>query len=130
MAGFDLSSGFLFARWRRDLFHRCRGRSGVFWDLSVGVKKLHRRLGFRDRKSTRLNSSHTVTSYAVFGLKKKLHQVQEPRRDLLPTPDPIVPGERATVQPELTPPANTLVNSYGHSVPRSGPRRMQERRPA
>src|SRR5215204_7001207 len=27
----------------------------------------------RDRKSTRLNSSHTVTSYAVFCLKKKKH---------------------------------------------------------
>src|SRR5436190_17399316 len=26
---------------------------------------------FRDRKSTRLNSSHTVISYAVFCLKKK-----------------------------------------------------------
>src|SRR5438034_5520348 len=31
-----------------------------------------RRLGaWRDRKSTRLNSSHTVISYAVFCLKKK-----------------------------------------------------------
>src|SRR5260221_9597089 len=29
------------------------------------------RVGFRDRKSTRLNSSHTVISYAVFCLKKK-----------------------------------------------------------
>src|SRR5260221_3820442 len=29
------------------------------------------RLAFRDRKSTRLNSSHTVISYAVFCLKKK-----------------------------------------------------------
>src|SRR5438034_11521805 len=28
-------------------------------------------LGFGDRKSTRLNSSHTVISYAVFCLKKK-----------------------------------------------------------
>src|SRR5438132_7762396 len=28
-------------------------------------------LKVRDRKSTRLNSSHTVTSYAVFCLKKK-----------------------------------------------------------
>src|SRR5260221_8558859 len=28
---------------------------------------------FRDRKSTRLNSSHTVISYAVFCLKKKEH---------------------------------------------------------
>src|SRR5260221_140645 len=27
-----------------------------------------------DRKSTRLNSSHTVISYAVFCLKKKIHQ--------------------------------------------------------
>src|SRR5438034_3808442 len=29
------------------------------------------RSGSRDRKSTRLNSSHTVISYAVFCLKKK-----------------------------------------------------------
>src|SRR5436190_9844631 len=29
-----------------------------------------------DRKSTRLNSSHTVTSYAVFCLKKKNKRVQ------------------------------------------------------
>src|SRR5947207_15176868 len=28
----------------------------------------------RDRKSTRLNSSHTVISYAVFCLKKKRHE--------------------------------------------------------
>src|SRR5437588_8756651 len=28
-------------------------------------------VGVRDRKSTRLNSSHTVISYAVFCLKKK-----------------------------------------------------------
>src|SRR5438132_10816258 len=30
-----------------------------------------------DRKSTRLNSSHTVISYAVFCLKKKKHQLQQ-----------------------------------------------------
>src|SRR2546426_9369004 len=36
-----------------------------------GVKDiLHRRIGL-DRKSTRLNSSHLVISYAVFCLKKK-----------------------------------------------------------
>src|SRR5436190_4882532 len=29
--------------------------------------------GGRDRKSTRLNSSHTVISYAVFCLKKKIN---------------------------------------------------------
>src|SRR5256885_11582824 len=31
----------------------------------------HRRRSARDRKSTRLNSSHLVISYAVFCLKKK-----------------------------------------------------------
>src|SRR5690606_42105026 len=31
----------------------------------------HRRSGTRDRKSTRLNSSHVKISYAVFCLKKK-----------------------------------------------------------
>src|SRR5260221_10534442 len=35
------------------------------------VRELRERLGDRDRKSTRLNSSHTVISYAVFCLKKK-----------------------------------------------------------
>src|SRR5260221_2201400 len=34
--------------------------------------KLHR-AAQQDRKSTRLNSSHTVTSYAVFCLEKKKH---------------------------------------------------------
>ena len=33
-----------------------------------------------DRKSTRLNSSHTVISYAVFCLKKKKKTHQYPRR--------------------------------------------------
>src|SRR5438034_3277868 len=32
----------------------------------------------RDRKSTRLNSSHTVISYAVFCLKKKKKQKKTP----------------------------------------------------
>src|SRR5260221_6610268 len=34
----------------------------------------------RDRKSTRLNSSHTVISYAVFCLKKKKANVWDQRR--------------------------------------------------
>src|SRR5438034_3520768 len=33
-------------------------------------------LGVLDRKSTRLNSSHTVISYAVFCLKKKKKQIK------------------------------------------------------
>src|SRR2546426_5597703 len=34
-------------------------------------RRCHRAHGERDRKSTRLNSSHLVISYAVFCLKKK-----------------------------------------------------------
>src|SRR5438034_8039813 len=48
-------------------------------DHFLGVIGLIRTLGLQarvepiDRKSTRLNSSHTVISYAVFCLKKKIH---------------------------------------------------------
>src|SRR5256885_4678374 len=44
----------------------------------IGVKD---RAAYRDRKSTRLNSSHLVISYAVFCLKKK--HVRDPVVDLL-----------------------------------------------
>src|SRR5436190_9730286 len=44
-----------------------RGPRGAAQDRSG----LARSGGARDRKSTRLNSSHTVISYAVFCLKKK-----------------------------------------------------------
>src|SRR5256885_12019355 len=41
--------------------------------------------GERDRKSTRLNSSHLVISYAVFCLKKKKHRNDaDSRRSALP----------------------------------------------
>src|SRR5258708_25249287 len=39
------------------------------WDLDVTLSWLF--LGMLDRKSTRLNSSHQIISYAVFCLKKK-----------------------------------------------------------
>src|SRR5690606_39719803 len=35
------------------------------------AKHLHNHFGIKDRKSTRLNSSHVKISYAVFCLKKK-----------------------------------------------------------
>src|SRR5260221_1985738 len=41
------------------------------WRDNVFVERLWRCPCWRDRKSTRLNSSHTVISYAVFCLKKK-----------------------------------------------------------
>src|SRR5256885_3706317 len=37
----------------------------------IGRENLRKRLEPQDRKSTRLNSSHLVISYAVFCLKKK-----------------------------------------------------------
>src|SRR5258707_8646567 len=44
------------------------------------------RLEDRDRKSTRLNSSHANISYAVFCLKKKKIDA---KKDLIPDPEPI-----------------------------------------
>src|SRR2546430_6727263 len=46
----------------REIASRARGNDG---------RLLPSRLGRRDRKSTRLNSSHSQISYAVFCLKKK-----------------------------------------------------------
>src|SRR2546430_4028554 len=51
-------------RWRLDALHPARDGDGV-----VAMGDVERR--FRDRKSTRLNSSHSQISYAVFCLKKK-----------------------------------------------------------
>src|SRR5205807_10265140 len=45
-------------------------RRGLRTDPGAGPADLGRRAGI-DRKSTRLNSSHLVISYAVFCLKKK-----------------------------------------------------------
>src|SRR5260221_7523723 len=54
--------------WRKRESRRRRGQSRRSSGCSVWWTCAHRR---RDRKSTRLNSSHTVISYAVFCLKKK-----------------------------------------------------------
>src|SRR5437763_7540768 len=45
---------------------RGRGRRREY-----GARRVARQHGHRDRKSTRLNSSHRCISYAVFCLKKK-----------------------------------------------------------
>src|SRR5438034_8244557 len=62
--------------WRRPQAESCDGAATLF---PVAVRDWKRRRCGRDytaavaldRKSTRLNSSHTVISYAVFCLKKK-----------------------------------------------------------
>src|SRR5258708_17978995 len=53
----------------RSLFTRGRGRSDFWWRHLAAERR-----GVapcKDRKSTRLNSSHQIISYAVFCLKKK-----------------------------------------------------------
>src|SRR5256885_11975361 len=44
----------------------------------AAVQRRRRGRGGRDRKSTRLNSSHLVISYAVFCLKKKTERLWTP----------------------------------------------------
>src|SRR5438034_5514749 len=51
------------------LFRSPRIRGGP--RVGAPVRRCYARDLFLDRKSTRLNSSHTVISYAVFCLKKK-----------------------------------------------------------
>src|SRR2546430_13239310 len=52
------------------------GRQGTHvWRWRLGTKRLDPRV---DRKSTRLNSSHSQISYAVFCLKKKNKWQQSP----------------------------------------------------
>src|SRR3989454_5229154 len=46
--------------------------------LGAALEELRGKISDRDRKSTRLNSSHLVISYAVFCLKKKKNY-QRPR---------------------------------------------------
>src|SRR2546421_8780230 len=52
----------------------------------------------RDRKSTRLNSSHDQISYAVFCLKKKNNQFG-PSKELFATEDGTIAGWNSTVDP-------------------------------
>src|SRR5438034_11539230 len=65
---FPYTTLFRSARWPR---HRFGGERGGLESLGRSRRRRPRR---RDRKSTRLNSSHTVISYAVFCLKKKKNE--------------------------------------------------------
>src|SRR5258708_8174437 len=60
--------------------------------------------GDLDRKSTRLNSSHQIISYAVFCLKKKKKPVITARPRPAPTPVPLrLTTTEATQRPKLLP---------------------------
>src|SRR5437762_11069418 len=58
-----------------------RGVGAKALDQTFGIDAVA--LGLRDRKSTRLNSSHRCISYAVFCLKKKKKNDQSSRLHLL-----------------------------------------------
>src|SRR5260221_4882609 len=60
---------------------------GVRRERSKHLRQHIRRRGALDRKSTRLNSSHTVISYAVFCLKKK-HRTEDSSDVAPPTHPP------------------------------------------
>src|SRR5688572_31777982 len=53
------------------LAHWALASVSLFAAFAFDIVVLYLTLGFRDRKSTRLNSSHSQISYAVFCLKKK-----------------------------------------------------------
>src|SRR5438552_13703209 len=56
-----------------------KGGGPAMIDVMGGHSKVLFSSLVQDRKSTRLNSSHQINSYAVFCLKKKSHGVREPR---------------------------------------------------
>src|SRR5690349_23403766 len=62
------------------LFRSVLLKPGPLDDAEWNVMKTHPQLGLdileRDRKSTRLNSSHVEISYAVFCLKKKKKKIR------------------------------------------------------
>src|SRR5258708_14542536 len=55
----------------------------ILYDSAQNIYGKSKARGFRDRKSTRLNSSHQIISYAVFCLKKKKrYRVTLPKQKL------------------------------------------------
>src|SRR2546430_5262340 len=65
-----------------------------FFSDSFSLASLDTKSAFRDRKSTRLNSSHSQISYAVFCLKKKMHHSRHPHVSVLLEELPLPPGRR------------------------------------
>src|SRR2546421_2550191 len=72
--------------------------------LLIGVSKTVALARIRDRKSTRLNSSHDQISYAVFCLKKK--KTTADMTDLPNTTSPHSYNQRYTNSASRTPPTN------------------------
>src|SRR5438552_18942259 len=71
----------LFRSRRRRLELRWLDGSHGRWRTVIQPHR-HGRRGEQDRKSTRLNSSHQIISYAVFCLKKKKKSINRPIHQL------------------------------------------------
>src|SRR5256886_11747606 len=92
---------------RRDRRQRSFATSLLFLDKQVNdLETFVSKLPTPDRKSTRLNSSHSQISYAVFCLKKKKHKHQTTTLDLSRLPFTLLqelctsyrnPGSRALI---------------------------------
>src|SRR5258708_19732364 len=66
-------------RRRNEVAHRADPHDGERAHFLMGISPV------RDRKSTRLNSSHQIISYAVFSLKKKTKTFQRLTKSALLT---------------------------------------------
>src|SRR5438552_13514695 len=83
------------------LFRSSRSAPDRTWDLTPrpasasAVVQIRQMELEQDRKSTRLNSSHQIISYAVFCLKKKKTNQQQASTDRNTLPD-LQPEQRST----------------------------------
>src|SRR5438309_9274164 len=80
----------------RSLYHNAKGDTFADATITSGIGSSTR----LDRKSTRLNSSHSSISYAVFCLKKKNKPVEVHRKN------PTAPPHHSVPSPHCGPPAS------------------------
>src|SRR2546427_1086088 len=82
---------------------RSPGHHVVQISNAIQILQAQRATGVReDRKSTRLNSSHSQISYAVFCLKKKKRFGKPPATPTQPTPGPIQMEPKPAVEGTLS----------------------------
>src|SRR5438094_7607352 len=108
-----------------DQLHRVGRRQGVGERAEHEVNAPYQLLA-RDRKSTRLNSSHRTISYAVFCLKKKKKKRKRKRSEVtelrLATTGRDRQGTAGAGQPRLQPHRDRQTGRQGQRERRQGPR--------
>src|SRR5205807_5606260 len=94
------------------LHGHCALRGGTGRHLAAPGRRRQGRQTGRDRKSTRLNSSHLVISYAVFCLKKKKSCLRFP----------VLLHRFSSCAPSLAPSSSSPASgSLRHTLPRPAP---------